>query len=80
MYVIKCLVTGGKTGTRKALLKCRGVVIDFDTYEVAFAKAEALQRRRRQKQYSTPPFFSYTVQATQQQAREGSSICDSRSV
>jgi len=67
MYVIHCHVIGGKTGTREGLLKYPGSteVMYFDSYRTAEAKAIALQRRRRQKQFATPPYFSYTVQTAQ---------------
>lgn len=37
----------------------------FDTYEQAEAKAVALRKRRKLKQYATAPFSSYVVQAVQ---------------
>jgi hypothetical protein len=65
MYVIQCLVTGGKTGTREGLLKEWGEVAHFDSYEEAEAKAAALRKRRAFKNYATAPYFYYAVRRLQ---------------
>src|SRR5262245_13749723 len=63
MYVIRCVVTGDKRGTRETLLTYprSSEIMHFDSYEAALAKATAMQLRRRQKQFATAPFFAYSV-------------------
>jgi len=43
MYVVRCRVSGGVTGTRESLLKKNGEVQKFASFEEAEAEAKSLR-------------------------------------
>lgn len=43
-FNVHCRVSGGVTGTREALLKANGVVIEFETRAAAQERADQLNR------------------------------------
>lgn len=56
-YNVMCRVSGGPSGTRQALLKRDGVVVQFDTENEAASEADDL-RRRLNNEHSIA-FFEY---------------------
>jgi hypothetical protein len=60
-YNILCKVTGGVTGNRSALLKHKGVVVEFRTRRQAESHARQLEDKANGDKYRTA-LFSYTAQ------------------
>lgn len=56
---INCKVSGGVTGTREALLKKDGVVVEFETREAAQAEVDRLNEKMNGP--NAKAFFSYSV-------------------
>lgn len=61
MYNILCKVSGGTTGSRQALLKSKGAVIEFHTQGQAERRASELTRIANGNKYRTAD-YSYTAQ------------------
>lgn len=59
MFYVMCRVSGGVTGTREALLKANGVVVEFETREAAETKAKHLNREMNHEH--SVAFFQYWV-------------------
>jgi hypothetical protein len=45
MWIVRCRVSGGVTGTREAVLKANDVVLRFATREAAAAKAREMDQK-----------------------------------
>jgi hypothetical protein len=61
-YHVMCRVSGGRSGTRTALLKDNGTVVVFNTYEEAQKEAHRLQRAMN-TEYSVALFEYWVVSA-----------------
>lgn len=63
MWNVMCRVSGGVTGTREALLKSLGTVVDFPSYDEAKAEADRLNATMNHE-YSKADFRYWPVEAS----------------
>ena len=61
MYHVQCEVSGGVTGHRTALLKNKGEIVEFDTFDKAQAEARRLQKNANAQLHSTASFHYWAI-------------------